>query len=1397
MELVKVDDLTFSASLGELVFANSAESFGRFLESQRDLFHGQVEQLQRIVVTQCKLTGVNPLSQEMAAGALSIKIGKRPRDLLNSKAIKYMQSVFSIKDTMSKKETREISALYGVTLTQVRDFFSGQRSKVRKLVQLSREKEIRSTPCLKSIEQSLSSNDGLPLRNNALENFEELKIVDQSNQVPLNNVSDMPAEEGKQAPLNNVNAVTCEDNKHACINIVNIAAIKEPKQAPLNIFDFNPLEGSLTTNKMATLSSLYSKPTQQVSSIGEQDPLNHFDLKPAEEGFAVSNHFALNNLDPKTAESGSAIGKQASLIFLDHKSAENGPVTGKQAPLNSLVTKPAEEGPSCTSQEDAIPDIDDFDQKFVRNIFSLMQKEETFSGQVKLLEWILQIQNSAVLDWFLEKGGVMILAKWLNEAALEEQTTALLIMLKAMKKPLVAKSSGDVQKEIIRKQRHGIFVHHRIREILSDESWQSKVDLPEDFLSLTHDGSGNSRNPEQKDGLKLLCAPGDDPDNRRARTILPSRILCMRTADTFTGTKVRRKVLLVEEPGRNTSGKSPQGAKTVTKNQSRPMSADDIQKAKMRAMFMQNKYGKITASPNESISTKVDDQKVSVSQTDNISPALKPYELKADQDEKPEVTSLRIIQPPEPIIDPEPGLALQESLSDMLKRDQVPWRTPPAPNHHVRGLNAYAKVQTVYEMHRVYAVLAMTVHSAETLNDTRECTEKMKLDPLWRIGVGENCKEVEVQTERIRREKETFYDSIQDIPPNPKDPWDIEMDYDDSLTLEILMEQPTDADDPEAFSPHDNKSNASDGTPAALPANPSPIAAPLVNGTVSSAVAPPEPDLELLAVLLKNPELVFALTSGQASGLSNEQTVALLDALKSTGASLSWILNGSLLAGKNQVAKQPEQDEPTSLPSPTPPSERLRSEWRSEPSFPANAIPSPPTLVLLPQKTTMSLPHLTAPVKPPSPQQQPPPILSIPNLHQYQPTQAPVFHRDTSNFDQLNNRTTLSPPPPVSSSFTHNSLAPPLLQNSIKPQTNLQLQQRSLLVEPPIPPMRSNWQQVPVHDGSRGLSENPVRRTYNQSNYNIHSSGPGRSTPDVIPPRSSIGDSGCETWSPGRSPTRSPEHYSSRRDHEWGGYNSRRRRQPVPGRSVPASFGRRFLTGVGSASLVAVGANFGGVTSSLLGISPELGRGLRLDVLYPVGGYSRCFDSVQGFEFIYPANWVGDQTLLYRAVGKAESTRSLDPPPLDGRGLAIERPRRNDVSEPSTAFGPPGSNGELNVSVIVSPVSPGFRIEAFGGPKEVGEAVIRTISGSRRRSDVKASLIDSTVRGDTAKKVNYYMLEFMVESPSFRRHNVAVCTAYNGRLFTLNAQAPESDWPKVKEEFYTVANSFNLTSLSS
>lgn len=90
--------------------------------------------------------------------------------------------------------------------------------------------------------------------------------------------------------------------------------------------------------------------------------------------------------------------------------------------------------------------------------------------------------------------------------------------------------------------------------------------------------------------------------------------------------------------------------------------------------------------------------------------------------------------------------------------------------------------------------------------------------------------------------------------------------------------------------------------------------------------------------------------------------------------------------------------------------------------------------------------------------------------------------------------------------------------------------------------------------------------------------------------------------------------------------------------------------------------------------------------------------------------------------------------------------------------------------------------------------MVRTITGSGRRPDVKGILIESALREDPAKNVKYYELEFRVESPSFRRHNLAVCCSRGGRLFTINAQAPESAWPEVKSDFHTIARSFSLTS---
>ncbi|KAH6811139.1 Homeodomain-like superfamily protein [Perilla frutescens var. frutescens] len=716
-------------------------SYQGLLDEQRYLFQNQIEKLQQIVATQCKLTGVNPLSQEMAASALSIKIGKRPRDLLNPKAVKYMQLVFSMKDAISKREIREISAQFGVTVTQVRDFFTGQRTRVRKFVRLSREKANTSASDL--------LYDGIPSTSN----------------------SNMPAE---PIPLETV--------------------------APISI----------------------------------------------------------------------------------------------------------DEGPSCSKRHEDLSGLGDSDTNFVENIFGLMRKEESFSGQIKLMSWILRITNPSVLNWFLIEGGLMILATWLGEAAKEEQTSFLLVTLKLLgylpvskalpghmsailqsvnrlrfyrasdishrartllskwskmlgknlssKKSNALKSASDLQDEMLLKQ--------SISEVMDNESWDLKKENPENAMRFISDNPDSPRKLDAAQPLKMLTASGEDSNKRRGA--FPPQ------------TRERRKVQLVEHPGQRLAARNPQVAKSTSATQSRPLSADDIQKAKMRAQFMQNKHGKTITPPDEKIKPDSEKQKtesenklttVNSSHASSETFVSKSNVLTELEEHKRFDDSLSTLSNPHETS----SLNLEEPPWKKYKRIQIPWQMPP----------------------------------------------EVKIDETWCVGDGTNSKEVEVQKNRIRREREVVYRTIQEIPSDPREPWDREMDCDDSLTPEIPIEQLPDVE-PLANPP--NHSNE--------------IVAP---GASTSSESIPEPDFELLAELLKNPELVFALTSGQAGNLSSDETVKLLDRIKANGVSSF----GNLAGNANNTVE-------VSLPSPTPSSDPVpngakrdfsRNPFSRQPNGNAHQVP--------------------------------------------------------------------------------------------------------------------------------------------------------------------------------------------------------------------------------------------------------------------------------------------------------------------------------------------------------------------------------------------------------------------------------------------------------------------------
>ncbi|CAB4281524.1 unnamed protein product [Prunus armeniaca] len=932
--------------LSEMEIGSSVESFQKFLDSQRQLFHSQIDQLQKVVVTQCNLTGVNPLSQEMAAGALSVKIGKRPRDLLNPKAIKYMQSVFSIKDAISKKESRELSALFGVTGTQVRDFFNSQRSRVRKLVQLSREKATRSS-------------------------------------------------------------------------------------------EHKELQDGVSTSS---------------------DPLTPID-----------------------------------------------PV-----PLNSVGPSSVEDAPSCSTQDDALSGLDDLDKHFVDNIFNLMRKEETFSGQVKLMEWILQIQNSSVLCWFLNTGGVMILATWLSQAAIEEQTSVLLVILKVlchlplhkalpvhmsailqsvnrlrfyrtadisnrarvllsrwskllariqnMKKPNGMKTSSDSQHELV-------MLKQSIDEVMGDESWKSNIDIPEDIFATPFENAENSRRSEASEPLKLLTASSDESNKKQILGVSSSQF------------RARRKVQLVEQPGQKSAGRSVQVTRATPVSKGRPMSADDIQKAKMRAQFMQSKYGK-SGSSNENKELKTEGgNKLSASQA-SILPVVPKVPVRPDIEEpkKPVTLLLKERETPnrlETSLAPKLRMDLKESILEKCQRIRVPWKTPP----------------------------------------------EIKLDPEWRVGGGENGKEIEVQRNRNRREKETIYQRVQEIPSNPKEPWDIEMDYDDSLTPEIPIEQPPDADGTETQASLSREgNNAQAWVASSQGVNSDASLAPALS-QMNGASAAAEPDLELLAVLLKNPELVFALTSGQAANLSNEDTVKLLDMIKSGGA-------GNL----NGLGRKMEQRVEVSLPSPTPssnPGTNSQSGWRADAgrnAFPQQMATTNNSLVssavhMIPSQRLST----SQPVVPSYTPDYFPPSMQTPAASEM------VLTMKNTHLNNLSNSYNVAERQP-------NSFPPPLVSTPARQQRQPQPLQQPRFSEPRLPthmypskPQMGKPGPPPPSDSWRARQDVPSNYRYleNQNQYNASYGGPSQQ-PQLLPGPSWEGNEHVggnqdfESWSPDNSPTRNP-----------------------------------------------------------------------------------------------------------------------------------------------------------------------------------------------------------------------------------------------------------------------------------
>lgn len=263
---------------------------------------------------------------------------------------------------------------------------------------------------------------------------------------------------------------------------------------------------------------------------------------------------------------------------------------------------------------------------------------------------------------------------------------------------------------------------------------------------------------------------------------------------------------------------------------------------------------------------------------------------------------------------------------------------------------------------------------------------------------------------------------------------------------------------------------------------------------------------------------------------------------------------------------------------------------------------------------------------------------------------------------------------------------------------------------------------------------------------------------------------------------------------------------------------KRFFQSTTLAAVLAIGSNFGGMTSTFLtNTNPTLFRSWKVDQLYGIDHFQRYIDSNNRFEFLYPDSWFLDQNVLL-------TRETIREKPLQ---LIGTKASKSYAKSPDIAFKDLNSKGKKNLSVLRATVLPGFSLSGtLGGPQEAAPKLLALIappSSGKKASlinvynakyDSKSSFLikmssapqsevsDSNdsdrggVMNSNTNDPDAIVLEYRIEKEGtpLNQHCLAVIE-YEGAtdsLFTLTAMAPEPEWSVEEKKIRTIALSFHL-----
>lgn len=225
---------------------------------------------------------------------------------------------------------------------------------------------------------------------------------------------------------------------------------------------------------------------------------------------------------------------------------------------------------------------------------------------------------------------------------------------------------------------------------------------------------------------------------------------------------------------------------------------------------------------------------------------------------------------------------------------------------------------------------------------------------------------------------------------------------------------------------------------------------------------------------------------------------------------------------------------------------------------------------------------------------------------------------------------------------------------------------------------------------------------------------------------------------------------------------------------------RRIFLSVGSSMTIALIANFFGITSSILSQLPEdFSENLGLDHVYPRDGFKRVTarsstgrGNVAKCSFLIPKEWVADTGL---ALAQAQrQVKAID--------LSMNSNAKWGVL-PDAAFGPPGRNGDTNVSVIINTDVQNFSLKkTLGSPTDAAEFLIS--SKFRRPTTLLSAYEDGQ---------GHYQFEYTVDrgerASPLRAMSVIAGGSDGYSYFTLTVVSPSN---VMDEKLSKIVKSFKL-----